>query len=313
VETISPLTPQAMRETRLAMRLSLVFGVLMLLGKTTAYFVTGSAAILSDAAESVIHVVAVAFAAFSLQLSTKPANQRFLYGYERITFFSAGFEGAMIILAAIAIIAAAIQKWIAGLQLERLGLGTLVVLAAAIINALLGWYLVRTGRRTNSLILEANGKHVLTDSWTSFGVVGGLGLVLLTGWKPFDPLVAFAVALNILWSGGHLVWRSARGLLDYSDPEMGRTLRQKLDALCNELGVHYHGVKFRTTGYRLFVELHLLFPYEMPVGEAHRVATRIEERLPEFLGLPAHVVTHLEALEDHGDAHREEHYTGKPS
>ena len=313
MEVISPLRPQAIRETRLAMRLSLVFGVLMLLWKTTAYFITGSAAILSDAAESVIHVVAVAFAAFSLQLSLRPADQRFLYGYERITFFSAGFEGAMIILAAIAIIAAAIQKWIAGLQLERLGLGTLVVLAAAVVNALLGWYLVRTGRRTNSLIIEANGKHVLTDSWTSFGVVGGLSLVLLTGWKPFDPLVAFAVALNILWSGGHLVWRSARGLLDYSDPETGRSLRQKLDALCNELGVHYHGVKFRTTGYRLFVELHLLFPYEMPVGEAHRVATRIEERLPEILGLPAHVVTHLESLEDHTDAHREEHYTGKPS
>jgi cation diffusion facilitator family transporter len=255
----------------------------------------------------------VAFAAFSLRLSLRPADQRFLYGYERITFFSAGFEGAMIILAAIAIIAAAIQKWIAGLQLQRLGLGTLVVLAAAIVNALLGWYLVRTGRRTNSLILEANGKHVLTDSWTSFGVVGGLCLVLATGWKPFDPLVAFAVALNILWSGGHLVWRSARGLLDYSDPETGRTLRQKLDALCADLGVHYHGVKFRTTGYRLFVELHLLFPFEMPVGEAHRVATQIEERLPDVLGLPVEVVTHLESLEDHGDAHRGEHYTGKPS
>jgi cation diffusion facilitator family transporter len=313
MESISPLTPQAIRETRLAMRLSLAFGVLMLLGKTAAYFVTGSAAILSDAAESVVHVVAVAFAAFSLHLSLRPANERFLYGYERITFFSAGFEGAMIILAALAIIVAAIQKWIAGLPLQRLGLGTLVVLAAAVINALLGWYLVRTGRRTNSLILEANGKHVLTDSWTSFGVVGGLCLVLITGWKPFDPLVAFAVALNILWSGGHLVWRSARGLLDYSDPETGRSLRQKLDGLCNELGVHYHGVKFRTTGYRLFVELHLLFPYEMPVGEAHRLATEIEERLPQILGLPAQVVTHLEALEDHGDAHREEHYTGKPS
>lgn len=313
MEAISPLTPQAIRETSLAMRLSLIFGVLMLLGKTTAYFVTGSAAIFSDSAESVIHVVAVGFAAFSLRLSLRPADQRFLYGYERITFFSAGFEGAMIILAAIAIIAAAIQKWIAGLPLQRLGLGTLVVLAAALVNALLGWYLVRTGRRMNSLILEANGKHVLTDSWTSFGVVGGLCLVLATGWKPFDPLVAFAVALNILWSGGHLVWRSVRGLMDYSDPETGRTLRQKLDALCADLGVHYHGVKFRTTGYRLFVELHLLFPYEMPVGEAHRVATQIEERLPEVLGLPVEVVTHLESLEDHGDAHRGEHYTGKPS
>jgi len=313
MENLQPLTPETIRETRFAMRLSLVFGVLMLLGKTTAYFITGSAAILSDAAESVIHVVAVSFAAFSLWLSIRPANQRFLYGYERITFFSAGFEGAMIILAAMAIIVAAIQKWIAGLHLENLGMGTLVVVAAAIVNGALGWYLVRTGRRTGSLILEANGKHVLTDCWTSVGVVGGLCLVLVTGWKPFDPIFAIGVALNILWSGGYLVWRSARGLLDYSDPGTGRHLREKLDALCAELGVHYHGVKFRTTGYRLRVELHLLFPFNLPLGEAHRLATQLEERLPEALGIPADVITHLEALEDHSRTHSEEHYTGKPS
>ena len=214
------------RDQRFAMRLSLAFGVVMMVGKLAAYVLTGSAAIFSDAAESVIHVVAVSFAAFSLWLSSRPANHKFPYGYERITFFSAGFEGAMIVLAAIAIIYAAIHKWLAGLRLENLGMGTLFVLAAAVINAGLGWYLVRTGRRTHSLILEADGKHVLTDSWTSFGVVGGLCLVLLTGWKPFDPLCAIAVALNIVWSGGHLIWRSATGLLDYSDPEVGRKLRR---------------------------------------------------------------------------------------
>ena len=310
--SLSPKNAKALADMRFAMRLSLAFGVLMLVGKVGAYILTGSAAILSDAAESVIHVVAVGFAAFSLRLSTRPADSRFLYGYERITFFSAGFEGAMIILAAIAIIAAAIQKWLAGLVLQNLGAGTLFVLAASVINAGLGWYLVRTGRRTHSLILEANGKHVLTDSWTSFGVVGGLALVLLTGWKPFDPLCAIAVALNILWSGGHLVWRSARGLLDYSDPATGRQLRERLDALCNELGLEYHGVRFRTTGYRLLVEVHLLFPYDCSVGEAHRRATLLEERLPQALEIPAEVITHLESLEDHGDVHREEHYTGRP-
>jgi len=294
------------------MRLSLFFGVAMLLGKGAAYFLTGSAAILSDAAESVIHVIAVAFAAFALSLSTRPANKRFLYGYERITFFSAGFEGAMIILAAIAIIYAAIEKWLAGLQLQNLGMGTLFVLAASLVNAGLGWYLIRTGRRNHSLILEANGKHVLTDSWTSFGVVGGLALVLITGWKPFDPLCAIAVALNILWSGGHLVWRSASGLLDYSDPQVGRELREKLDSLCAELGLEYHGVRFRTTGHRLMVELHLLFPAGCSVGEAHTRATQLEERLPEVLGIPAEVITHLEAAEDHSQVHRDPHYTGRP-
>ena len=127
-------------------------------------------------------------------------------------------------------------------------------------------YLMQTGRRSHSLILEANGKHVLTDSWTSFGVVAGLGLVMLTGWKPFDPLLAIAVAVNILWAGGHLVWRSAVGLLDHSDPEVGREIREKLDAICDELGLHYHGVRYRTTGYRQIIEVHLLFPHAMAVG-----------------------------------------------
>ncbi len=308
----NPTLADELRQTRFAMRLSLIFGFLMLLGKGTAYLLTGSAAILSDAAESVIHVIAVSFAAFALWLSTRPANQRYLYGYERVTFFSAGFEGAMIILAAIAIIYAAIQKWLTGLQLQNLGMGTLFVLAASVINAGLGWYLLRTGRRNRSLILEANGKHVLTDSWTSFGVVGGLGLVLLTGWKPFDPLCAIAVALNILWSGGHLIWRSVRGLLDYSDPEVARDLREKLDALCTELQLQYHGVRFRTTGQRLMVELHLLFPCDCAVGDAHQRATELEERLPGVLGMAMEVITHLEALEDHSKVHHNEHYMGRP-
>src|SRR5271167_3917255 len=301
-----------LRDAQFAMRLSLIFGVAMLLGKTTVYFMTHSAAIFSDAAESVVHVIAVGFATFSLQLSTKSASPQFLYGYERITFFSAGFEGAMIVVAAIAILFESIRQWIAGLQLEHLGAGASLVLIAGILNAGLGYYLLRIGRRTHSLILEADGKHVLTDSLTSFGVVVGLGLVLLTHWRPFDPLVAIAVAANILWSGGHLVWRSAVGLMDYSDPAAGRKIRDTLDALCAELSVQYHGVRFRTTGYRQIIEVHLLFPRVTSVSEAHRLATILEERLPAELGMPAEVTTHLESLEDHADVHHEQHYTGKP-
>jgi len=300
------------RDARFAMRLSLIFGLVMLIGKTTAYFMTHSAAIFSDAAESVIHVIAVGFAAFSLRLSAKPASSHFLYGYERITFFSAGFEGAMIVVAAIAILFESISQWISGLRLERLGTGVSLILTAGILNAGLGYYLLRVGRRTNSIILEANGKHVLTDSWTSFGVVAGLGLVLLTHWKPFDPLVAIVVAVNILWSGGHLVWRSAIGLLDYSDPKAGRRIRDKLDSICAELAIEYHGVRFRTTGRRQIIEVHLLFPRLTTVSEAHRLATVLEERLSAEVGMPAEVITHLECLEDHAEVHREQHYTGKP-
>ena len=303
---------QELRAAQFAMRMSLGVGVLMLVGKTTAYFMTGSAAILSDFAESVVHVVAVAFAAFSLRLSTKPAAPTFLYGYERITFFSAGFEGAMIIVAAIWILVETVEKWLAGLPLDNLGSGTLLLLAAGLLNGWLGWYLLRVGKRSHSLILEADGKHVLTDCFTSFGVVAGLGLVMLTGWKPFDPLVAIAVAVNILWSGGRLAWRSAVGLLDYSDPETGKQIREKLDTICNELGVHYHGVRYRTTGYRQIIEVHLLFPHATAVGEAHRLATLLEERLPVELAKPAEVITHLESLEDHEDVHSAAHYTGRP-
>jgi cation diffusion facilitator family transporter len=301
-----------LRDARFAMHLSLIVGLAMLIGKTTVYFITHSAAIFSDAAESVVHVIAVGFASFSLRLSTKSASPQFLYGYERITFFSAGFEGAMIVVAAIAILYESIRMWIAGLRLEHLGAGAFLVLVAGVLNAGLGYYLLRIGRRTNSLILEADGKHVLTDSWTSFGVVGGLGLVLLTHWKPFDPLVAIAVAANILWSGGRLVWGSAVGLMDYSDPKAGHKIREKLDVICSELTIQYHGVRFRTTGYRLIIEVHLLFPRLTSVSDAHRLATILEERLPSELEMPAEMITHLECLEDHADVHHEQHYTGKP-
>lgn len=295
-----------------AMRLSLIVGVAMLAGKVTAWIMTGSTAILADAAESVVHVIAVAFAAFSLQLSQKPAAPRFLYGYERIAFLSAGFEGAMIVLAAIYILITAIQKWLAGLQLENLGAGTMLLLAAGCLNAALGWYLTQTGRRLNSLILEADGKHVLTDSWTSFGVVLGLVLVIGTHWKPFDPIIALLVAVNILWSGGKLVWRAAVGLLDYSDPAIGHQIRERLDSICTELGIKYHGVRFRATGYRQLVEVHLLFPKATELGDAHALATRVEERLAAELTTPTEVITHMEAEEDHESVHAHEHYTGLP-
>jgi len=297
---------------RFAMRLSLGFGALMLVGKVTAYVITGSAAILSDASESVVHLVAVMFAWFSLWLSLKPASQRYLYGFERITFFSAGFEGAMIVLAALFIMVVTIQKWVTGLELSNVGSGMLFTLLTALVNAGLGWYLVRAGKRTQSLILEADGKHVLTDSWTSAGVVAGLILVMATGWRPWDAICALGVAVNILWSGGNLIWRSVTGLLDTADPETGKLLREKLDALCGELGIQYHGVRFRSTGHRLMVEVHLLFAGSQTVAEAHRLATLLEERLPERLGQPAEVTTHLEAQDDHEAVHRAAHYTGKP-
>ena len=298
----APVVPN-LDENRYAIRLSLGVGICMLVGKLLAFYLTGSSAIFADAAESLIHNIGVAFAGFALWLSARPPNSQYQFGYERIAFFSAGFEGGLICLAGVAIIVTAVQKWMHGITIENLSAGTLITLGASVVNLGLGFYLVRTGRKTNSLILEANGRHVLTDSWTSFGAVAGLVLVIATGWKPFDPLAAIILAVVILYSGGSLIWRAITGLLDYTDPGTRTQLHQTLDTLCGELDLTYHDLRFRFTGQRLLVQVHLLFPSATPIGEAHRRATLLEQRLAAATGLPTEVDTHLEALEDHGELH----------
>ena len=293
------------RQLRLAMMLSFAVGILMVFGKWYAYLITGSAAIMSDAAESVVHVIAVGFAVFSLWLSHRPADESHPYGHEKISFFSAGIEGALIVLAAFVIIYEAIVKWLAGLHLENLGTGALFVAGAAVINAGLGGYLVWKGRRHGSLILIANGKHVLTDSWTSFGVIVGLLLTLWTGWLPFDPLLAIFVAINILWSGGKLVRQSVGGLMDEGDPELERNIRAVLDREVSARDLRYHELRYRNSGTSLWVEFHLLFPKETLLDEAHWNATEIEAALKEYLTRPTRVVTHLEPAEGHDVAHKD--------
>ena len=289
------------------MRLSLTVGLLMLAGKMAAWYLTNSSAIFSDAIESVVHVGAVGFAVFALRLSSRPAGGRYHYGLDRIAFFSAGFEGALIAAAAVSIIVTALYQWRRGLPLQRLTLGAGITLGLGLINGALGWHLIRTGRRHHSLILEANGKHVLTDCVTSVAAFGGVVLVMWTGWKPFDPVVAMLVALQILWSGAKLVWRSARGLLDYADPEVEARLRQSLDALTREHGIGYHGLRLRATGGRFLAEAHLLFPYATSLGSAHHTATLIEEALARGFGQPLEMITHLESSEDHDERHESEH------
>ena len=293
---------------RFAMRLSLGVGFFMLASKMVAYWITGSAAILSDAAESVVHVVAVSFAAYSLWLSLKPPDRTHLYGHDKISFFSAGFEGAMIVMAALYIIYVSVQKWITGLRLENLGSGIALILLASLINGVLGLYLVSIGKKHGSLILEANGRHVLTDCWTSFGVVLGLSLAMLTGWLVLDPIVAILVALNILWSGGQLMRRSIGGLMDEVDPIVEARLKELLDALTSQLGLRYHGLRHRSTGNTIWVEVHLLFSKGIPLESAHALATQIEEQIARELPKHTEVITHLETAEDHAKVHHHPHY-----
>lgn len=300
---VADLAPEGMKQQKLAMLLSLAVGFLMLLGKGFAYIITGSAAILSDAAESVVHVAAVSFAVYSLWLSTRPADASHPYGHEKIGFFSAGFEGGMIVLAALYIIYEAIHKWVIGLHLENLGTGTIIVAAAGALNGALGAFLVWQGKRFKSLILEANGKHVLTDSYTSAGVIVGLILVHVTGWLDFDPILAIIVAVNILVSGGRLMRRSVAGLMDEADPNLVQKLRTSLDSLVQAKGIAYHSLRYRNTGNRLWVEFHLLFPRGTSIEAAHEVATEIEVALDRGLDYPVEVMTHLESIEDHAKVH----------
>lgn len=289
-----------------AMNLSLGVGLLMFVMKMGAYLLTGSAAILSDAAESVVHVAAVIFAAYSLRLSYRPADEDHLYGHAKISFFSAGFEGAMIILAAIYIIYESIHKWLGGLELQNLGVGTGLTAAAAAINGGLGAYLVWLGRRKNSLILEANGKHVLTDCWTSIAVLVGLGLVLTTKWLPFDPICGIIMAGNILWSGAGLMKSAFVGLMDQADPVAQAKLTEILNRETQVRGLSYHQLRHRNLGDAHWVEVHLLFPDGSSLAEAHRIATDIERVIEVSLEPRAYVTTHLECASDHELLHPHE-------
>ncbi len=294
------------RAMSFAMYLSLVIGVVMFVIKVGAYLLTGSAAILSDAAESVVHVAAVVFAAYSLQLSYRPADEHHHYGHAKISFFSAGFEGAMIIIAALYIIYESLHKWLTGLQLENLGAGTALTAVAAAINGGLGAYLLWLGRRKNSLILQANGKHVLTDCWTSIAVLVGLALVLITKWLPFDPICGMAMAGNILWSGAGLMKSAFVGLMDEADPEVHAKLTAMLDRETQQRGMGYHQLRHRNLGDANWVEVHLLFPEGASLVEAHRTATAIEEVIENALEPRAFVTTHLECASDHEHLHPHE-------
>jgi cation diffusion facilitator family transporter len=290
-----------------AIRISFAFGILMLVIKWYAYHLTGSTAILSDAAESIIHIIGVGFAVFSLWYSFQPADEEHTYGHHKISYFSAGFEGALIILAAIFIIFISIKRLIFGIEISNLDKGTYFTFSASVINLILGGYLVWKGKKSNSIILIANGKHVLTDSWTSFGVVCGLLLTWLTGWLPFDPIVAIAAAVNILWSGGKLVRQSIGGLMDEGDKNVADTIKKILDKETINRGLEYHQLRYRESGNVLWIEFHLLFPKGTLLENAHNIATELESTIKINLNAKANITTHLEPLEIHDMIHSDLH------
>lgn len=286
-----------------SMRLSFLIGLLMLAIKSYAYWITDSTAILSDAAESIVHIFAVGFAAYSMWLSLKPADANHLYGHEKVSYVSAGFEGGMIVIAALYIYFESVQKMIYGVQLQNINTGLLFIFVAMILNFALGYFLIRKGKKYKAIILEANGKHILADCLTSFGVIVALALAQLTQISLFDPMIAILAATNILWTGGKLIKKSISGLMDQTDPALHDKIIVILDRETSQRNLEFHHLRHRMSGHKIFIEFHLLFGYEVELGKAHEIASEIESKLQESLDLQAEIFSHLEPKMHHDDIH----------
>jgi cation diffusion facilitator family transporter len=259
--------------------ISLCVGIGMFLAKTGAFLLTGSAAIFSDAAESVVHVLATSMALYSVVLSSKPADKSHLYGHGNIEFFSAGIEGLLIIIAAAFIIITAGINIVEGVHLKKLDVGIIIVTIAGGINLLLGSYLVRSGKKTNSLTLIADGKHVLTDSYTSLGVIIGVSLVMITGFQLLDPLFAIAVALNILVTGYKLMRQSIGGLMNETDKEILERIVAAIVSYKKDYWIDIHQLRFWKSGDKIFIDFHLILPYFFTIRESHSEEDEIQELL----------------------------------
>ncbi len=294
------------RPLRRAMRFSMITTGIMLVGKITAYLLTGSAAIFSDAAESVVHVAATTMAAISLYYAAIPADPGHPYGHGKIAYFSAGFEGSLILLASIGVMFTGVKGLMFGTHLQQLGPGLLILSGLTVINLALALYLIRVGKANHSLIVEANGRHVMSDVITTAGVLAGMVIVWITGLSWLDPLIALGVGFSILLTAVRLIVRSFHGLMDLADPKITKTLRECLDAAYDEgLMQDYHQLRHRQSNESLYVELHLLFPGDWTMDQAHKNVSVIEGRIIECL--PEHfvyVTSHLEPA-DHVAAHPE--------
>jgi len=265
--------------------------------KTLAWWLTGSVGLLSDALESIVNLAAALLALTMLRLAASPPSEEHPYGFSKAEYFAAGIEGALIVLAAAGILATAIPRLLQPEPLEAPILGLGISAAASLINLGTAIVLLRVGKRHDSITLEADGRHLMTDVWTSAGVILGVALVVLTGWLRLDPLVALAVALHIVWTGVGLVRRSAAGLLDAAIPQEDRDAIQKLFDEYAKQGVTFHAFRTRRAAARRFVSFHLLVPDRWSVSRAHRLSEEIEARIR--VAVPnAAVFTHIEPISD---------------
>lgn len=286
VEDNQPMTPAQARllTPRRLLMASVVVALMTIALKTGAWLITDSVGLLSDAMESLVNLASAIFGLVMVTIAARPADEDHPYGHHKAEYFSSGFEGILIIAAALGII------WVAGHRLfdpqpiEQVGWGLALSVVSSALNGLLAWVMFRAAKEHRSIALEADAKHLVTDVWTSVGVVLGIALVHFTGWLWLDPVVAMGVAANILKEGFHLMWRSSQGLMDEAlEPEVMATIQQTLDGFASAEGeasiIRFDHVSTRKAGQRRFVDLHMHMPASWSLGRAAAVRGSVEQAL----------------------------------
>lgn len=277
--------------------MSIVTSIFTIVVKFTAYFLTGSVGLLSDALESFVNLAAALVALATLSYAHSGADDDHNFGHEKAEYFSSGIEGALIFVAAGAIVWSALPRLMAPQPIEQVGLGLALSVVAAGANLLCGWFLLKGARDHRSITLEADAHHLLTDVWTTAGVIVGVGLVVVTGWLILDPLIAIAVACNILWTGYRLMQRSFDGLMDRAIPPAERDEIVKVLEQVKSVGGDYHRLRTRVAGKVSFVDVHVLVPGAMSVHDGHNLVEKLENEIREKVP-HVEVLTHLESVED---------------
>ncbi|HSM26256.1 MAG TPA: cation diffusion facilitator family transporter [Anaerolineaceae bacterium] len=265
--------------------------------KAGAYWLTGSVGLLSDALESLVNLAGAIMVLSMLKIAARPADDNHSYGHSKAEYFSSGFEGSLILIAAGSIIYTAIKRLIEPQPLEQLGIGLLILLVASTVNLVVSIIMRKAGKRHNAIALTANASHLMTDVWTSVGVLVGVGAVALTNWQPLDSIVAILAALNILWSGFKIVRDSVYGLMDTALPQDELDLINSILDTYKSQGVEFHAVRTRQSAAIKFVTMHVLVPNEWTVKHGHELLNQIENELKERLP-NANIFTHLEPLHD---------------
>ena len=266
--------------------------------KTGAYLLTGSVGLLSDALESLVNLVGAIMALGMLTIAARPADESHVYGHSKAEYFASVTEGLLILGAAAGIMLTAINRILQPRELEQLGIGLAVSITASTVNFLVARILLREGSARRSITLEADAYHLMTDVWTSAGVIGGVAIAGLTGWSVLDPIVALIVALNIIWAGIRLVSRSVSGLMDAALPGSEQILIQNVMDKYRRRGVDFHALRTRQAAARRFISVHILVPGEWTVHDAHHLAEDFEADIRETLGSVVTVFTHIEPVED---------------